>query len=175
MNQSVLLHICCACCSTSVIEQLKQNAFSVTGYFYNPNIYPEEEYRKREDDLKKIEEYFSIRVLRESYDHTAFLSVTKGFEQEKEGGERCARCFELRLRKTYETAIENNLSFFTSTLSVSAYKDFDRIKTIGIAINKDCFLAVDFKKRDGFKKSVELSRQLGLYRQKYCGCEFSMR
>jgi len=174
MNQ-ILLHICCACCGTSVIEHLQQKGYSVTGYFYNPNIYPEEEHRKRETNLSALEKQYSIAIIREEYFPEAFTTLTRGLEQEKEGGERCARCFHLRLKRTYLFAVKNKIPFFTSTLSVSTHKNFDTIKEIGLSLDKNMFLAIDFKKDGGAKKSVDLSKQLGLYRQKYCGCAFSIR
>jgi predicted adenine nucleotide alpha hydrolase (AANH) superfamily ATPase len=174
MNPQVLLHICCACCGTSVIEHLQQKGYSVIGYFFNPNIYPAEEYKKREDNLAALEKQYAIAIIREEYLPEAFDMIAAGLEQEKEGGERCAKCFHLRLKRAYLFAKKNNIPFFTSTLSVSTHKNYETIKDIGLSLNKDMFLAIDFKKDGGAKKSVDISKQLGLYRQKYCGCKFSI-
>lgn len=171
----LLLHICCAPCSTSVIERLRKN-FSVTAIFYNPNIYPKEEYLKRLSEAKIYVEKVGIDLLILNYDDKLWFEKMSGYENEKEGGERCVKCFKMRLEKVALEAQSRKFDFFTSTLSVSPHKNFETINKIGQDLTKKCgikFLDDDFKKKDGFKRSLELSREHGLYRQNYCGCIYS--
>ncbi|MCD6539179.1 MAG: epoxyqueuosine reductase QueH [Candidatus Omnitrophica bacterium] len=173
--KKVLLHICCAGCGGVCIERLQEEGFEVLGFFYNPNIHPPEEYLRRQQDLEKLEKEFSLEILSGDYEISEWFNFIKGYEAEPEGGRRCGLCFELRLRKSYEEMKRKGLDFFTTTLSVSPHKNSRLIKEIGEKIDKDRFLFRDFKKKDGFKRSVELSKKLGLYRQNYCGCLFSQR
>ncbi|MBR3242898.1 MAG: epoxyqueuosine reductase QueH [Parasporobacterium sp.] len=177
---SLLLHSCCGPCSSYVLECLTA-FFEVTVFYYNPNIYPEEEYEKRLSEQRRlIETVYGNRVglMTLPYDHNDFLVAADGFEAEPEGGARCEKCFQFRLDKTAELAKENGFDFFATTLTVSPHKNamiLNRIgheseKRIGSAV---CWLESDFKKKNGYLRSIELSKELNLYRQIYCGCEFS--
>ena len=174
-KNSVLLHICCGPCAVGAVKQLQNEGYHVIGYFFNPNIYPKEEYLLRKASIEKIENILQAKILKEEYMPRLFYTRIQGFEKAKEGKERCTICFRMRLEKTFLYAKKNNIDFFTSTLSISPHKNFEAIKRIGMSINKEKFLAKDFKKKDGFKISMELAKELNLYRQSYCGCEFSMR
>lgn len=188
---SLLLHSCCGPCSTAVIEQLA-GEFNITVFYYNPCITDEAEYKRRkESQIKFIEAYNNerldptkatdrsvIRFMEGPYNPGTFLALCKGFEQEPEGGTRCAICFRQRLEKTAETASMAGCDIFGTTLTVSPHKSYKAISEIGneLAIRYAIsFLDRDFKKKDGFKRSIELSKQYGLYRQNYCGCVFSVR
>ena len=182
---ALLLHSCCGPCSTAVIERLADE-FEITVFYYNPCITDEEEHLLRRENQKKFLQEFNeerieknrIRFLEGAYHPGAFLKLVKGHEQDPEGGERCSLCFAQRLEKTAETAQMTGCDYFGTTLTVSPHKNYRRISEIGqsIALRYGLtFLDRDFKKKDGFKRSIELSRRYGLYRQDYCGCEFSKR
>lgn len=188
---SLLLHSCCGPCSTAVIERLAEE-FNITVFFYNPCITDEEEYKKRRaSQIKFIEAYNNERLDPEQitdrgvihfmegpYNPGTFFDLCKGFEQEPEGGSRCTICFRQRLEKTAEMAGLAGCDLFGTTLTVSPHKNYKLISEIGneIAIRYGLsFLDRDFKKKNGFKRSIELSKQYGLYRQNYCGCVFSKR
>ncbi len=173
----MLLHICCAGCGAYVTEILKKR-FRVILYYYNPNIYPPKEYERRLRDLEKVCSFCSVKHINARYDHQAWLNKVKGYENEPEKGERCRICFQDRLKKTAQFAKKKKFDYFCTTLTVSAHKDFVLINKIGKEMEEKygiLFLQENFKKKDGAKKSAILSRGLGLYRQDYCGCEFSMR
>ncbi len=174
----ILLHSCCGPCSSTCIERLKQN-FDVTVFYYNPNIYPQSEFTKRLENQKKVTAYFGdVEIISPTYLEDEYLKEIKGLEGEKEGGKRCEKCFYLRLKKTAQYAKDNGYDFFGTTLTVSSHKDEQKINAIGEEISSQIgisFLYSDFKKHDGYKRSIELSKQLGLYRQNYCGCRFSIR
>jgi epoxyqueuosine reductase len=176
-KSKLILHICCAPCSTAVIEKLKET-YKVIGFYYNPNIYPESEYFKRLVEVRKYCKIAEIDLMECTYDHKEWKEKIRGLEEEKEGGKRCVECFKLRMDETAKEAKNKNLDYFTTTLSVSPYKNFIDISRIGKdfeKINLIKFLNSDFKKRDGYKRSIELSKKYKLYRQKYCGCEFSKK
>lgn len=180
----ILLHSCCAPCSTAVIERLKDN-YEIVILYYNPNIYPEEEYLKRKNEeikyinhLNETDKDIKISMLDADYESEKFYEATKGYENEREGGARCAICFKLRLEKTAKLAKENGFDLFGTTLTVSPHKNAELINSIGLAIEKETgvkFLVSNFKKQDGYKLSIELSKQNNIYRQNYCGCEFALR
>lgn len=173
----LLLHICCAGCG-AYVSQLLSRDYEVSLFYYNPNIYSKEEYIKRRKDVEKIASKFDLPLIFGEYDHANWLSLIKGHELDKERGTRCFICYEDRLRMAAIFAVENNFDKFTSTLTVSPHKVASKIIEIGNALAGEygiAFLDQDFKKQDGFKKSVALSAELGLYRQNYCGCEFSLR
>ena len=177
-DSKLLVHTCCAPCSTYVFERLIMDGFTVEGFFYNPNIYPHEEYTRRLEELLLFSgiKNYPITIKDKVCDiwHTAI----KGFEQEKEGGHRCEICFRLRLEETAIFAQKNNYDGFTTTLTISPHKNATVINAIGKELESKYgiyFLEADFKKNDGFKKSLEISRQYNLYRQDYCGCEFSIK
>ena len=172
-KKKLLIHACCGPCSTSVLELLNKY-FLIDVLYYNPNIYPEEEYKKRLNELKKV----SKNVISLSYDSNLFTDLVKGLETEKEGGLRCYKCIEARLRKTATYAKENGYDFFTTTLSVSPHKNSKMINEIGYKLEKEYnikYLYSDFKKKEGYKRSITLSKDLNLYRQTYCGCKYSIK
>lgn len=182
---ALLLHSCCGPCSTSVIERLAGD-YQITIFFYNPCITDQEEYRKRkETQLEFIKKYNEslppkehISIKEGPYDTKNFYKAVEGLENEPEGGKRCLACFRQRLEKTAETCRLVGCDYFGTTLTVSPHKNYELISSIGkkLAVKYGLsFLDQDFKKKDGFKRSIELSRQYGLYRQNYCGCEYSKR
>ena len=174
----LLLHACCAPCSSYVTEYLDPY-FDLTVLYYNPNISPEEEFKKRYNELVRfIEERFDgkIEAICPPYDYDEYLSAVQGLYDEPEGGERCARCFSLRLEAAARTAAELGFSWFCTTLSVSPYKNASLLYQIGSELGRKYgvnYLPSDFKKKDGYKRSIELSKIYGLYRQDFCGCPFS--
>lgn len=171
----MLLHSCCGPCSTVVIERLKQR-FDVTVFYFNPNIEPFEEYEKRKGEQKKVCEFFKIPFVDFDYDNAGWHEFVHGLEKEREGGARCSKCFEFRLLKTAQYAKANNFDIFATTLSVSPHKNTEVINAVGQKISNDLeieFLPESFKKKDGYLESIKLSKELGLYRQNYCGCEFA--
>ena len=174
----LLLHSCCGPCSSACIERLSQY-FDITIFYYNPNIYPKQEYEKRLSTQEQLVKNFqNIRVTSLPYDENKYLSQVKGLESEREGGARCDKCFYLRLKKTAQFAKENGYDYFGTTLTVSSHKDEQKVNRIGEEISNEIkipFLYADFKKHDGYKRSIELSKQFNLYRQNYCGCRFSIR
>lgn len=174
MNKKVLLHICCCSCASVCIERLEEEGFEVIGFFYNPNIHPESEYQRRKE-IEKLKKNFKIEIIEAEYIPEEWFRAVKGLENEPEGGKRCEVCFKLRLKKTRELCLEKNFDYFTSTLTISPHKDSKLIEELGLSLDKERFLPRDFKKRDGFKESVKKSKELGLYRQNYCGCIFSKR
>ena len=171
MKPKILLHVCCAPCSTQSIEELKKD-YDVTLFFYNPNIHPKEEYEKRLNEAKKISKILGLPLIEGEYDKDAWLEAVKGFENEPENGKRCAICYEFRLKKSSEKA--KDFDFFTTTLTISPHKNSEVINEIGSKINHK-FLKKNFKKKDGFRKSIELSKKHNLYRQDYCGCIYSLK
>ncbi|MCK4307924.1 epoxyqueuosine reductase QueH [candidate division WOR-3 bacterium] len=191
MDRIILLHICCAPCATEVIENLRRKEYKVVGLFYNLNIYPEEEYALRLDNLHKLASCVDLPFSEGAYNTRDWYkeiqgskvqrfkgSKVQGLEAEPEGGERCKICYRMRLDYTARIAKSKGYKVFATTLTVSPYKLSKIINPIGEEVgerHKIKFLAEDFKKQDGFKRSVILSKKYGLYRQSYCGCEFSLR
>ncbi|MCT4662220.1 MAG: epoxyqueuosine reductase QueH [Tissierellales bacterium] len=178
---TLLLHSCCAPCSTAVLERLIEN-FDIKIYYYNPNTYPENEYYKRLEELKSyLLEYHKdseIEVIESEYVADEFFNKIKGLENEAEGGKRCYACYELRMEATASLAEKMGFDYFTTVLSISPHKNAQWINEIGKELGKTYktnFLYGDFKKKNGFKRSVELSNEAELYRQDYCGCVFSVR
>ncbi|MBR3362456.1 MAG: epoxyqueuosine reductase QueH [Bacilli bacterium] len=174
----LLLHACCGVCSSSVLEKLIPY-FDITVLYYNPNIYPKEEFDKRLTTLNKLIKKMNIKTKIEvpPYNEEEFYEISKDLEAEKEGGERCTRCFYLRLEKTAKIAKKEGYDYFCTTLSVSPYKDSQKLNKIGKLLEekfKIKYLYSDFKKKEGYKRSNELSKKYELYRQKYCGCKYSL-
>lgn len=174
----LLLHCCCGPCATSVVEKLDK-FFDITLYYYNPNTYPEREYYKRLNVLKAFVEkaYPDIAVIEEKYDPDEYNEAVKGISDTREGGIRCHACIALRLDRSAEYAARNGYDCFCSTLSVSPLKDSRYINSVGEALEKKYnikYLINDFKKEDGYRRSVEMSKQYGMYRQNYCGCRASL-
>ena len=181
VTPTLLLHSCCAPCSSYCLSYLSEY-FSITLLYYNPNIYPEEEYFKRVAEQKRLisEMKFKnpVSFIEGSFDPQEFYSAVRGLEKEKEGGERCFKCYRLRLENTARLAKEKGFDYFTTTLSISPLKRADKINEIGEDVGEIYsvkHLPSDFKKKNGYKRSTELSREYGLYRQDYCGCVFSKR
>ncbi len=173
----LLLHACCAPCATSVVERLKDN-YEVELFFYNPNIHPKREYEKRLKEIKTLAEYHKIKLHIGEYNTRTWFIKTKRYKFEKEGDKRCFLCYGLRMYETVRLAKRLKCDYFTTTLSVSPLKRYDKIKHIGEVLSEEfgvSFEKTDFKKKDGFKRSVELSKQFGFYRQDYCGCVYSLR
>ena len=177
----LLLHGCCAPCSSYVLEYLARY-FEITLYYYNPNISPREEYEKRLGEVRRLVSELPlvhpVAVVDGPWDQAAFLDVSRGLEEEPEGGERCLKCYELRLRAAATVAKEGDYDFFATTLSISPHKRADKLNEIGERVGREIgvrHLPADFKKKGGYARSIELSRELGLYRQDYCGCAFSRR
>ncbi len=181
IKKKLLLHACCAPCSSYVLEYLT-NYFDITILYYNPNIYPKEEFDKRYKELSKLIEELphtnKIELVKGHYDYSEFVEITKGLENVPEGGERCFRCYELRLREAAKYAKDNNYDYFTTTLSISPYKNAIKLNEIGTSLEQEYgikYLYADFKKKNGYKRSIELSKEYNLYRQDYCGCIYSKR
>jgi len=174
---TLLLHSCCGPCSTAVIERLL-DFFDITVIYYNPNIEPLEEYEKRKQEQIKVIEKLKVKYLDCDYENENFKKIAKGLENEKEGGKRCHKCYFLRLEYVAKKASVNNYDYFSTTLTVSPYKHADVLNKIGLNLEKVYnvkYLVNDFKKRNGYKRSIELSKEYDLYRQDYCGCLFSKR
>ncbi|SEQ52773.1 hypothetical protein SAMN04487977_105114 [Treponema bryantii] len=183
---SLLLHACCGPCSSYVLEYLYKY-FDITVLYYNPNIYPQEEYERRFSELKKLYESFppalegKVKVVEQNYDPEEFYEAVGTQEnpelaKEPEKGERCRRCYEFRLRRAYEYACAGKFDYFCTTLSISPFKDAEKLNVIGEQLEKEGgphWLPSDFKKKGGFKRSLEISEEYGMYRQDYCGCVYS--
>lgn len=178
---TLLLHSCCAPCSSYTLEYLSQY-FKITVFYYNPNIYPAEEFAKRVEEQQRLIQalpaQYPISFIEGDYDSKEFYAVTKGLEKEPEGGLRCFECFRLRLEKSAILSKENGFDYFTTTLTISPLKNADKLNEIGEELAEKYgvkFLPSDFKKRGGYQRSIQLSKEYNLYRQNYCGCIFSQR
>lgn len=176
---SLLLHSCCAPCSSYTLEYLSQY-FNITVFYYNPNISPSDEFYKRLDEQRRLIESLpsknKISLIEGEYDYNDFVDIARGYEDVPEGGERCFRCYRMRLEKTAELAKEKGFDYFCTTLSISPLKNSQKINEIGFDIAEKYqvkWLPSDFKKREGYKRSIELSREYNLYRQNFCGCVYS--
>lgn len=177
----LLLHVCCAPCSSATLERL-QERFDVDFLFYNPNIEPVEEFEKRAAEVRRFVGAFrpdgGVRVITDDYDHGAFEAIARGREDIPERGERCRLCYELRMRRAALYAREHGYDCFTTSLSISPHKSSRWINEIGEALEKELgipFVYSDFKKKDGYHRSIQLSAEYGLYRQDWCGCVYSRR
>ena len=173
----LLLHSCCAPCSTTVIETLKEH-FDLTVIYYNPNIEPIDEYEKRKKEQIRIINEYKINYLDCDYDNEIFHEISKGLESVPEKGIRCHKCYRLRLEYTAKKALENNYEYFSTTLTVSPSKLSNIVNEIGLDLQTKYnikYLVSDFKKNEGYKKSIELSKKYNLYRQDYCGCIYSRK
>lgn len=169
---TLLLHSCCAPCSSHCITYLK-DYFDITILYYNPNIEPHSEYIKRKNEQIRLCEILNIKYIDISWDNNSYREFVKGLESEKEGGRRCVNCIKMRLLKTYE--LSKDYEYFGTTLTVSPHKNSKLINELGLEIDGTKYLISDFKKQEGYKKSIELSKKYELYRQDYCGCLFSKR
>lgn len=174
---SLLLHACCAPCSSYCLEYLAKY-FKITLFYYNPNIDSKEEFDKRLNELKRFvrEVHKDIDIIDGIYNYNEFEEIANGLESAKEGGPRCFKCYRLRLTKTASVAQEKNFDYFGTTLSISPYKNAEKLNSIGLELEKEYgikYLTSDFKKKNGYIRSIELSKKYNLYRQDYCGCKYS--
>ncbi len=178
---SLFLHACCAPCSSYCLEYLSEY-FAITVFYYNPNIFPAEEYEKRVAEIKRLIENIptkhKVNFVEGDYLPEQFFAMAKGMEKLPEGGERCFRCYEMRLKESVRLAEELGFDYITTTLSISPLKNAQKLNSIGEQLcenTKVKYLPSDFKKKNGYKRSIELSKEYNLYRQNYCGCVFSKR
>ena len=181
LTPSLLMHSCCAPCSSYCLEYLSRY-FNITVLYYNPNIFPKEEYEYRITEQEKLINSMKfvnpVKFISTDYTPEDFYINVKGLENEPEGGKRCEKCFEIRLKYVANLAKKLNFDYFVTTLSISPMKDSTKLNTIGLQIEKEVgvkYLISDFKKKNGYKRSVELSKEYELYRQNYCGCVYSKR
>lgn len=176
-NNKILLHACCGICSGYPISLLQEEGYVPVVYFCNPNLDTEEEFNRRLEAQQKVCSHFGVELIVEPYDHKEFLNFVKGLENEPERGARCDKCIKLRLTKAFQKAKELGIKQFTTSLVISPHKNFQKISQIGESFyetNLDIsYLSQDFKKKDGFLKTNNISKELGIYRQNYCGCEFA--
>jgi len=173
----LLLHICCGPCATWSAKELMKT-YQVVLYFYNPNIWPREEWQKRLIAARQVADAYGLPIIVEDSDEAVWLDQAQPFADEPERGKRCHLCYSWRLKKTIERAEQDNFDYFATSLTVSPYKDKEAINQIGQTIAQNSqvkYLTTDFQKNDGYRQSIILSKELGLYRQKYCGCQFTAR
>ncbi len=176
-EDNILLHVCCGPCATSVVEKLKEKFNEITLFFYNPNIHPKKEYERRLDEVRKLAEKWKSKLIEGKYDIRRWFKMTYIYKHEPEKGKRCTLCYAMRMLEAAKLARELHLPYFTTTLTVSPLKDEKRIFHIGKILSEKFgvkFLEEDFKKKNGFKRSVEISKKLNIYRQNYCGCIYSL-
>jgi predicted adenine nucleotide alpha hydrolase (AANH) superfamily ATPase len=173
--KKILLHICCGICAGGVIERLREENFKVIGFFYNPNIHPEAEYKRRLEVAHQVSKILDFELIEWYYNRDVWFKLTENLKDEPEGGKRCEVCFRIRLDETCKKSTELDIPYFTTTLSVSPHKNVSIINKIGKDLSNENFLEYDFKKREGFKKAIDFSNKYNLYRQNYCGCVYSMR
>ena len=172
--KKVLLHICCGVCAFASIERLKNEGYEVTGFFYNPNIHPLGEYKRRREVLSVVRESSGIEIIEGEYIPKEWFALCRHLKDEPEGGARCSICYGMRLKKTFSLSRELGFDYFTTTLTISPHKKSKVIFDIGKNIGGDKFLAIDFKKKDGFKRTNEIAKKYNVYRQNYCGCVYSL-
>lgn len=175
-KKKILLHACCGICSSYPISLLQDMGYDVVVYFYNPNIYPEEEYQKRLEAEKTLCRHFNCELIIGQYESDIYYEYVKGLENEPEKGKRCDKCFELRLKKTALKARELGITEFTTSMVISPHKNYEKLTSIGEKIAKEenmTYLSTNFRKQDGFLKTNQISKSLNLYRQNYCGCKFA--
>lgn len=171
----IALHICCGICASEVIETLCREEHQIVGFFYNPNIHPENEYRRRLTAVYKISRELNFPLIVPPYTPEEWLAGTSIFKKEPEGGKRCHICFEMRLQKTYLYMKNSKCDAFTTTLTISPHKSAEAINRIGYDIGGERFLTRNFKKKGGFNRANRMAKQWNLYRQNYCGCIYSIR
>ena len=171
----VVLHICCGVCAAGAAEALTAEGHQIIGFFYNPNIHPPEEYQRRLETARKVAQELNFSLEAPAYEPKEWHSLAGSLKDEPEGGKRCQVCFRLRLEKTHDYMAACGADAFTTTLTISPHKSAQAINEIGKEIGGDKFLIRDFKKKDGFKRAMQLAKKWELYRQDYCGCIYSMR
>lgn len=177
-DRKILLHACCGICSAYPIVNLREADYEPVVFFYNPNIYPEDEYNRRLEAEKTLCEYHNCELITGDYCQSDFFDNVKGLENEPERGKRCDVCFKIRLTQTAKLAKKLNINNFTTSIVISPHKNYQRLTETGISIAKEYdlnYVAIDFKKKDGFLKTNRIANSLGLYRQNYCGCKYSIR
>lgn len=177
-KDKIILHACCAICSAYPVSYLTDAGYSVSVYFYNPNIYPDSEYQKRLEAERTLCKHYGVELIEGEYEREKFFACAKGFENEPEKGKRCIECFKLRLDKTAQLCKEKGIKNFTTSIVISPHKNFALLSSLGKEIAQEYglnYLDINFKKQDGFLKTNQISRNLNLYRQSYCGCEFALR
>ncbi len=174
MAMKVLLHICCGVCAAGAAEQLLSEGFEITGYFFNPNIYPYEEYQRRLEAARKAAEELTFSLIEGSYIPEEWYKITMSLTEEPEGGKRCEVCFRYRLENTHKRLVEFGGDYFTTTLTIGPYKPADIVNSIGKDVGSEKFLIRDFKKKAGFQRATLLAKEWGIHRQHYCGCIYSM-
>lgn len=177
-SKKILLHACCAICSGYPISLLKDMGYSVVVYFYNPNIYPLDEYERRLEAQKMLCAHFGCELIVGEYEPEVYYESVKGFENEPEKGARCDKCFELRLRKSAQMAKSLGIDVFTTSIVISPHKNYEKLTKIGQNIAQEFgldYFAENFRKQDGFLKTNQISKSLNLYRQNYCGCKFARK
>jgi len=178
MKKEILLHACCGPCSTYPIEKLQEDGYTPIVYFYNPCIHPHKEYILRLEEARRYAEIKNVQFIEEIYNDKEWFKLTKDFQEAPEGGARCNLCFDMRLKLCAQYAKEHKIPYITTTLSVSPHKNHPNICAIGNKAAEEyevTFLEYNFKKEDGYRKSILISKEHGLYRQNYCGCTYSMR
>jgi len=171
----IVLHICCGVCAAGAVKTLAEEGHQVVGFFYNPNIHPAQEYERRLETAYRVAQELDFPLEGGPYTPEEWLKETDSLKHEPEGGKRCPVCFKIRLEKTYLYLMDCGADAFTTTLTISPHKSAQIVNKIGQEIGGDKFLVRDFKKKDGFKRAIQLARQWELYRQNYCGCIYSMR
>lgn len=171
----VVLHICCGVCAAGAADALLKEGHLVAGYFYNPNICPEEEYRLRLEAARHCAERLGFDLVEGLYDPGNWISAVAAFKDEPEGGARCSVCYRIRLEKTFSFMRETGADAFTSTLTISPHKPAIEINRLGTQVGGTSFLSRDFKKKDGFNKATRLAKSWEIYRQNYCGCVYSLK
>lgn len=169
----VLVHICCGVCASSAMEQLREERFEVKGLFYNPNIYPLEEYERRLEVARRVSKILDFQLIEGEYDKERWFRLIEGLENEPEGGKRCETCFKMRLEEASRKSKESDIPFIATTLTVSPHKDASMVNEIGMLSHGSNFLERDFKKKNGFKKTITFAKRYNLYQQHYCGCIYS--
>lgn len=177
-TKKILLHACCGICSSYPISFLQDTGYLVKVYFYNPNIYPENEYQKRLEAERILCSHFGCELIEGNYEPEVYYGYVTGLENEPEKGKRCDKCFELRLRNAALKAKELEINEFTTSMTISPHKNYEKLTQIGekIALEYDLkYLSTNFRKHDGFLKTNKISKELGLYRQNYCGCKFAKK
>jgi len=172
--KKVLLHICCGVCAFASIERLKSEGYGVAGFFYNPNIHPLGEFEKRKDVLDIVRNATGVEIIEGDYIPKEWFVLCKHLKDEPEGGARCSICYRMRLKETFLLSKKLEFDYFTTTLTISPHKKSRVIFDIGKQVGADSFLAIDFKKKDGFKRTNELAREYNVYHQNYCGCVYSL-
>lgn len=173
MGNRILLHVCCGPCSTSSIERLLSDGWEPVIFYSDSNIWPYEEYRKRFENLLIVAKHYNLEVIEDEWCHDEWRSCVKGHEMDREHGERCSLCFRFNLERAARKAKELGIEHFCTSLTVSRFKNSATIFSQGCDL--EGFESIDFKKKNGFQRSIEIAKELGLYRQGYCGCEFSLR